>query len=79
MRFVHTLSLVLAFGLATPCASAPSIPSNPHNLLAAYALAPVPSFALTVYTPLKPLGLHGAVPHLTPHTWYTPPDTPTLL
>jgi PhoPQ-activated pathogenicity-related protein len=71
MRFVHTLSLVLAFGLATSCASAPSIPPNPPNILDAYVAAPDPTFAWKVEKTFTGAGFHGAVLELTSQTWMT--------
>jgi PhoPQ-activated pathogenicity-related protein len=71
MRFVHTLSLVLAFGLATSCASAPGIPPNPPNILDAYVAAPDPTFAWKVEKTFTGAGFHGAVLELTSQTWMT--------
>jgi PhoPQ-activated pathogenicity-related protein len=71
MRFVHTLSLVLAFGLATSCASTPTIPPNPPNILDAYVAAPDPAFAWKVEKTFTGAGFHGAVLELTSQTWMT--------
>jgi PhoPQ-activated pathogenicity-related protein len=71
MRFVHTLSLVLAFGLAASCASAPSIPPNPPNVLDAYVAAPDPTFTWKVEKTFSGAGFQGAVLELTSQTWMT--------
>jgi PhoPQ-activated pathogenicity-related protein len=71
MRFIHTLSLVLALGLATSCASAPSIQPNPPNILDAYVAAPDPTFAWKVEKTFTGAGFHGAVLELTSQTWMT--------
>jgi PhoPQ-activated pathogenicity-related protein len=71
MRFIHTLRLVLAFGLATSCVSAPSIPPNPPNILDSYVAAPDPTFAWKVEKTFTGAGFHGAVLELTSQTWMT--------
>ena len=71
MRFVRDLSLVLAFGFATSCASTPTIPPNPPNILDAYVAAPDPTFAWKVEKTFTGAGFHGAVLELTSQTWMT--------
>ena len=71
MRFVRTLSLVLAFGLATSCATAPAIAPNPPNVLDRYVATPDPTFAWKVEKTFTGTGYRGAVLELTSQTWMT--------
>ena len=71
MRFVRTLSLVLALGLAASCTSAPTIPPNPPNILDGYVASPDPTFAWKVEKTFTGAGFHGAVLELTSQTWMT--------
>lgn len=73
MRFIRSLGLVLAFGLATSCVTPPAadIPANPPNVLDAYVAKPDPTFAWKVKKTFSGDGYHGAVLELTSQTWMT--------
>jgi PhoPQ-activated pathogenicity-related protein len=71
MRFIRTLGLILAFGLATSCATTPVIAPNPPNILDEYVARPDPTFAWKVEKTFTGDGFRGAVLELTSQTWMT--------
>ncbi len=67
-------ALAAAFGAlllagVSACASTPTIPANPPNVLDAYVARPDPSFAWKVEKTFTGAGYHGAVLELTSQTW----------
>jgi len=63
----------LAFAVvgATGCATTPSVPPNPPNILDSYVAKPDPTFAWKVEKTFTGAGYHGAVLELTSQTWMT--------
>lgn len=59
----------LFLAATTACASAPTFPANPPNVLDAYVAKPDPSFAWKVEKTFTGAGYHGAVLELTSQTW----------
>jgi PhoPQ-activated pathogenicity-related protein len=76
MRFIRSLGLAIALGLAASCATSqpaapPLPPPNPPNILDAYVAAPDPSFAWKIAQTFTGEGYRGAVLELTSQTWMT--------
>ena len=73
MKLKAFAATFLAFALvgATGCATTPTIPANPPNILDSYVARPDPTFAWKVEKTFTGAGYHGAVLELTSQTWMT--------